>query len=104
MLDSSKYGVFVELEDEEGREIEAEWDIILCGKVADSLHNFIIRVDEEASRVKEAGSFEDINIAVEVFDAKVACSGDMGAERPLTVLDDGGTLTRHRFRADFKLA
>ena len=60
MLNSLPNGFHKELDDEEGRQVEAEGLVVGGGELADGSHSLAVRVNEESSSVQESGSVQDV--------------------------------------------
>ena len=60
MLESLLHLLAKELDDEKGREVEAEGHVVLSGVVADGLYGLKVRIDKESGGVEEAGSLDHV--------------------------------------------
>ena len=60
VLERVLYGLHKELDNEKGREIEAEGDVVLSGEVADGLYSLSIRIDKESCCVEVAGPADHV--------------------------------------------
>ena len=60
MLESLLHLLAKELDDEKGREVEAERHVVLGGVVADGLYGLKVRIDKESGGVEEAGSLDHV--------------------------------------------
>lgn len=78
------------MEEEHGRQIEAERDIVVDSELNHLLQGLDAAGDEEAGEVNDFCVFQAIHILVEVRDLVLASSGEVGAESSLFVSDDDG--------------
>ena len=60
MLESLLHLLAEELDDEKGREVEAEGHVVLGSVVADGLYGLKVRIDKESGGVEEAGSLDHV--------------------------------------------